>query len=326
MPRHRSTRARSSHGPEEDVRVPRDYRVTVSYESLNPDEPLSYAVENLERGRDFKVLSAGVDDEGAPRVTVSFIFNTCAATLEDLHEAIYNEYDDQLAGPDELVDHELIRVGVSSNLKQLDDTIALSGHANALALGQNGTLNAELVYDIHSWYTSDRYAHYVRKELFGEHAFPNVYGWDRYHPYNVYKVREDSDLICRMIEHNGEMRWLTVGTESQVLGIEPFEHVPRLIPVDPVGPPPYTYSMVIRSDADSRADLDTLLRHYYTSVIGLDNVISSTETRLTNAVSDHLLVDRSSFMPLNEMQRAVRWLSPADLKASIHCSELRRVV
>ena len=140
MPR-RSTRARSQH-----VRVPRDYWVTVSYESLKPDEPLSNAVKNLERGRDFKVLSAGVDDGGAPRVTVSFIFNTCAATFNELHKAIYNEYNYRINGPHELVDHELIRAGVSSNLKQLDDRVADSGHANALALGQDGTLNAELVY------------------------------------------------------------------------------------------------------------------------------------------------------------------------------------
>jgi hypothetical protein len=298
----RSTRAREKELEKKFIPVPRDYRVTVSYTSSNEDEPpLSIVVKILEqvRGRDFKVMSADSDSEYV-RATVSFVFNTTAADEAELARAIYLEYYDvyRLEWDEvNLMDYALIREGVSSKLKTpatiigggMDDDMLVGA-----ALGQDGVLNAQYLYDITARYTDGKSA---RTELLGERED------DNYDPYFVFQVSENSDLVCRMVEHEGTMRWLTVGTKPQVLGLQPFDFRSRMLPVNPIGPPPYLYSTCLQGWGDSERDVQTNLDIFINGTIGVDNVVSRSSVAFKPSFGLMRITYRSEHLPVEEFVR-----------------------
>ena len=271
-----STRRSTRWGVAVDQRpVANDLRVTAAFLVAKGYETVSEAVELLKSViDDVEILTIKPTSEhGTPRIIVSLVINTMASSYPDLHEDLYTKYEFSrsiLSDFEGVVDCEVIRKGVSSNLQQLDSPIPDAvGATNAVALGQNGVLNAQTLYDM---YWNGVGAEGARERLLGEYG---TSPYDPYTPYKVFRVSDDSDLVCRMVEHNGEMRWLTIGAESQVLAIEPFEHVPRLLPVDPIGPPPYTYSArLMMLDEPEEAARRNLI-NFITTVIGVDNVVAS---------------------------------------------------
>jgi hypothetical protein len=258
MPR-RSTKARSK--PATYIE-PRDYRVVVVFTSIYELEevPLADVLEALEgitRGRSFKVLETRVDKHNRPIVTFSMVYNTVAADEEELWSAIAHDYDDELAGDVEFDDVELIRVGVSTNVQRLTDRLPflVANDTAAIALGEGGTLNAQLLYDL---VTATASQEHIRNELLGVYSSNSPWPW--YTPSLVFQVREDSNLICRMVEHKGVMRWLPVGTTAQVMGTAPFEPPPQsLLPIDPVGAAPFYYSCEVNATGDSEEQVRATL-------------------------------------------------------------------
>jgi hypothetical protein len=294
--------------------IPVDYRVVVSI-----DAPEAWTVSQViemftPSKRDFKVLSVHSDSTGL-HVTASYVFNTIA-NQRTIGEAFDKEYDDQGVPADvdvDMISYSLIRKGVSANMLTIDTALPETNMALLVgaALGQNGVLNAQLLYDMITQSGED-YVTYARKSLLGEYIDHEFYGWDHWHPYHVFQVSENSDLLCRMVEHDGIMRWQTVGSISQVQGTEPFVFPKQLLPVDPVGPPPYYYSTRLTSSGESESECNLAAKAYLrliTDHVGVGNIVSRTNpvyTRTYQVIRRIHVVYRSKNPPYeayNQLQR-----------------------
>lgn len=229
----------------EDV-VPHDFRLSIELllNDNTPEDIVQYLcaqplIRHVKHLGTRETVFEGHDLEYAE---FEFVYNNPSSDVEHMMDNLITQDLDEAPGIWEGTYSKpvLLRKGVSAYVKTPDDNSGMRGLNLGAFKSMNGTLDAQLVYHAYLFEVRNnpKWRPVYSNELLGKTSKGKYVDWT----YPVYKIRDDDDLVCRIVMHEGRPRWQPVGQLHEVLSTKPIVYVNKmLVPEARYGLPPYVY-------------------------------------------------------------------------------------